>query len=128
MKVYGNLMNRFAENKQAVEPAKGVGVTFYLYSDRHAGTIQCVWTEGAYSFIAVTEDDAKRTDKNGMSEMQDYEYTEQPDGYQMIYRRKTDSAEPWRSVHKSDKGRWKLTGSTTSISIGWRDAYHDFSF
>ena len=128
MKVYGSLMNRLQENKQAVEPEKGVGVTFYSWSDRHAGTIQRVWTEGRNSFIAVTEDEAKRTDKNGMSESQDYEYTERPDGYEYIYRRVTDSDEPWRSVRKVAGGRrWKLYDHR-AISIGWRDAYHDFSF
>ena len=126
---YGSINNRLWENLQVIEPAKGVGVTFYSWSDRHAGTIQKVWTEGIYTFIGITEDSAKRIDNNGMSESQTYEYTEVPDGHLHIYRRKTDNPnDPWRKVLISERtGRWKLHNDR-SISIGWREAYYDFSF
>lgn len=58
--------------------AVGDGCTYNVGSDRYAGTVIAVSPSG--KTITVQDDIAKRTDKNGQSEMQTYEYTRNPQG------------------------------------------------
>lgn len=109
MKVYGNLMNRVAENSRQKAPEIGDGVTITCYSDRHAGTIIAKTAKT----ITVQRDFAKRIDKNGMSESQEYEYSSDPKGMKEIFRL---TKRGWRN--KVGNG----------LVIGERDEYYDFSF
>jgi hypothetical protein len=53
-------------------PVIGMGVTIFHYTDRSAGTIVKISKSG--KTIWFSEDKAIRTDSNGMSECQTYEY------------------------------------------------------
>ena len=72
MKLYGSIDNRFEEGRQFVEEIKvGTGVTEYGWSDRHPYEVTKVVDQ---KHIFIREMDAIRTDKNGMSDAQSYEY------------------------------------------------------
>ena len=59
----------------------GNGATIYYWSDRHGGTlIDVITRKNGRRFIVVQEDHAKRTDSNGFSESQTYEFTPNPQG------------------------------------------------
>lgn len=110
-------------------PKVGMGCTFLSWTDRSAGTIQKVTelSSKAWSFeIEVTSDDAKRIDKNGLSEAQEYEFTERPDGPRAIYRCKRETGE-WIQMRKNESGRMVISRGR-GLRIGERSAYHDFSF
>jgi len=105
-----NTVMAASTNGQPV-PEVGMGITILMWTDRHAGTITRVSPSG--KTIWFREDNAKRIDKNGMSESQEYEYTPNTDGLEQVARLGKD-------------GRWK--SGARGIAIGYRRAYHDFSF
>lgn len=111
MQVYGNLMNRIAESSKMPTPEIGMGCTMTSYTDRHAGTIIAMTAKT----ITVQEDDAKRTDGNGMCDMgQQYDYSHNPKGAISIFR-------------MTKRKGWRDTGHR-GLLIGERDKFHDFSF
>lgn len=112
MRVYGNLMNRIAELCKQPTPKVGMGCTINCYSDRHAATIVEVRTP---RMILVKQDNSKRTDKNGMSESQDYEYSPNPDSLTQVFTKRKD-------------GVWRERNMGTGLTIGVRDTYYDYSF
>ena len=110
----GSLVNHIMSRGVDCQPEVGMGVTVLHWTDRSAHTI----VEVAKNHIVIVEDHAKRTDDNGMSDNQDYEYTPDPDGRRLIVKRVT---------HGRNKGRYK-TASGNYVIIGARDKYHDYSF
>ena len=100
-----------------IKPEVGMGVTYGCWTDRYAGTIIKVSASGRE--ITVQDDHARRTDNNGMSECQSYEYTPNPEGAIMVF-----------TLRKN--GRWTEKGSPMGkgyrAGIGHRNAYHDYSF
>ena len=111
MRVYGNLNNRIMEHTTG-EPVAGMGCTITMFSDRMAATVVEVKSP---TTIIVQEDTATRTDKNGMSECQTYDYTRDPRA-------------PKRTFTKRKNGTWKERGANTGLVLGTRRAYHDYSF
>lgn len=112
MRLYGSLTNRLMENVKPPVPEVGMGATIVMYSDRHAATV--VEVVGPKKII-VQEDTSTRTDKNGMSENQDYNYSPNP-------------AAPRRTFTLRKDGRWHESKAGTIIRLGERDSYHDFGF
>lgn len=113
---YGNLINRVIENTTSNKPTVGMGATICKYSDRHAATVVAVSKDG--KSVDIQRDTATRTDKNGMSECQDYEYSPNPDASIETY-----------TLRKN--GRWVQKGQSLkgqSIAIGYRSEYYDYSF
>jgi hypothetical protein len=112
-KWYGSLTNRLAENTKSPKPEVGMGVTFMMYSDRHAGTIVEVLSPKK---IMVQFDKAVRTDSNGFSENQSYKFEPQPTSAKILVTLRKD-------------GRWhegtKLDG--TVVVLGRREEHYDFS-
>lgn len=107
-------------------PAVGMGVTMLHWTDRSPGTIFKVFVVGARTIIEVRADDYRRTDKNGMSEDQDYKFTTKVNGSKSYYRRENDGK--WASVRWNPEiKRWVKAGGC-GLRIGDRGAYHDFSF
>ena len=113
------------------EPTVGMGATILCWTDRHAATIVEVFfagkgKSGPHLYVKVQEDKATRTDQNGMSEMQRYEYAPNPQGRIYTFRREKNGA--WTPVVFSEKAkRWcKVEGE--GLRIGERAKYHDFSF
>lgn len=106
------------------EPTVGMGATLLHWTDRTAATV--IGWDDSKQIITVQEDHARRTDTNGMSEQQVYEYTPDPNGCMRHFRR-TDTG-TWRSVRfNPDSKRWVFAGGN-GLRLGQRDHYHDFSF
>lgn len=94
----------------APEPTVGMGATILCWTDRHAATIVKVTS----SQIHVRRDRAIRVDNNGMSEVQQYTYEQDPTADVEVFR-------------KTKRG-WRKTGGGASLRIGDRAEYHDYSF
>ena len=118
MKWYGSLNNRLLEHSKGNKPEVGMGVTQTLWSDRHAFEVIEVKDD---RHITVRQLTAKRVDKNGMSECQDYEFT-------------SDERNPKYRLYKTKKGRWVIRVGTRGVdsSYGWyigrASEYYDPSF
>lgn len=111
----GSIVNLLMDQSSQPVPLVGMGATELGWTDRHAYTVVEVQTPKR---IVVQADNTKRTDKNGMSEMQVYEYTPNP-----------NAAKEVLTLRKN--GRWIRQGESsksTSFALGFRKAYHDFSF
>jgi hypothetical protein len=93
-------------------PIIGMGVTFGYGSDRYPGTVTRVSDTGASFWF--TRDGYKRTDKNGLSEMQQYEYTPDPEGVEH------------RASLSLTRGAYRRQGAY--IALGYRQAYMDPHF
>lgn len=114
MKVYGNIMNRIAEQgTQTQTPEIGEGCTIYSYSDRSAGTVVRVETPKR---VFIKYDKAIRTDGNDMSDSQSYRY-EPSEGAEIKVSLCRDGS--WHEG-TNQKGR--------TVRFGHRSAYHDYSF
>jgi len=108
--------------KDAPVPTVGMGATILQWSDRTAGTIISI--EG--KIIRVQEDFVKRTDTNGVSESQEYEYSSDTSGYIRNFRLEKNGS--YSSVYMNkETGRWNKRDSHGLI-IGMRRQYYDFSF
>ena len=94
-------------------PMVGTGATISFYSDRVAVTIIQVTHKGKR--LVLQRDKATRTDHNGMSELQEYNYETDTNG--AIYT---------ATLRKDDS--YRLVGGTERVSLGVRREYYDFSF
>lgn len=94
-------------------PSIGMGATVNHWTDRSAVTLIQITHNGKR--LVLQEDKATRTDNNGMSESQQYEFERDPNG--AIY----------HATLRKD-GTFRVTGSTRIVHLGNRYKYHDFSF
>mgnify|MGYP001567304673 CR=1 FL=1 len=98
-------------------PLVGMGATILFWTDRKAATIVAVSADGKR--VSVQEDRATRTDKNGMSEAQAYAYEPNLEATILVF-----------TLRKN--GRYIQQGAAMTsglcLGIGFRDAYHDYSF
>jgi len=94
-------------------PTVGMGATIRVGSDSYPGTIIQVTQNGRR--IVIQDDTAIRTDKNGLSELQEYDYQTNPNGSIHIATLRKD-------------GRYRLMGEQIPVSIGVRRKYLDPSF
>lgn len=115
-RMQGNLISRLMEQSAQPEPKVGMGATITCWSDRHAATIVDIIRfkygkhAGQPKFVIVQQDRAERTDANGMSDCQTYQYFPNP------------NAE--RRQFKYSPSR----GCCDGLVIGVRREYHDYSF
>lgn len=119
----GSLINHvLTHNVANPMPKVGDGATIYHWSDRHAATVIAV----EKNIVTVQADTAKRIDTNGMSEMQEYEFSPNPEGYKQSF--KMGPRGNFYEVRKNpETGRWvKIDGN--GVSFGHRRHYHDYSF
>lgn len=110
-----NAMSMMMEQSKQPTPVVGMGCTILMYTDRHAATIIEV---ANLKTVVIQADIAKRTDKNGMSDYQFYEYTSDPNAHKRTF-----------TLRKN--GRWCEKGepmSMSGIALGHRSTYHDYSF
>jgi len=91
-------------------PEVGMGITLLHWTDRSAGTITRVSVSGKTFWFK--DDVVARIDANGMSESQEYAYAP-GDG-------------PEKRAGLTKRG-WKQVGGPR-IALGYRRAYHDYSF
>lgn len=96
-----------------VIPEVGMGVTIQYGSDSEPATIIQVSQSGKR--IVLQKDSYTRTDNNGMSESQTYDYQPDPQGTIHIATLRKD-------------GRYRLIRSKVTVSVGNRRRYYDFSF
>lgn len=112
---HGSFHNHLYANSRDSQPEIGMGATMLFYSDRHACTIVDVIGKSVF----VQQDFAKRTDSNGMSDAQSYEYTPNPNA-------------PIREFTLRKNGKYITKGSSmkhgTQLAIGYRREYYDYSF
>lgn len=101
-------------------PKVGDGCTEMCWSDQHAYTvIEVVSTRCVY----VQRDKATRTDKNGMSDQQDYRYERDPSGkVELLVFKVTKHNPNGRWVRKSEGVRGN------QFVMGVRHEHFDFSF
>ena len=117
---YGSLNNMLMDGVAPFEPEIGMGATILYWSDRKAATIVDITRfksgpkAGQVKAITVQQDIATRTDSWGMSDAQSYNYQPDPDA-------------PTRTFSLRKDGRYRDSGGT-SIRIGSRDQYYDYSF
>lgn len=126
---YGSLHNHLY-SRQTIgqpEPEVGMGATILFYSDRQACTIVNVGKINNTIYIDVQKDLAKRTDNNGMSDCQSYEYSPNPDGSIRTFRF-NNKTQKWECCYKNpETGRWNVSKGE-GLKIGVREEYYDFSF
>lgn len=106
----GSLVNHLVSGASSVVPVVGMGATMLGWTDRVAGTVVKV----TKTQVHVQRDDSKRTDTNGMSDQQTYEYT--PDPTASIY------------IYRKTKRGWRSNGGYSGLWLGVRQTYHDYSF
>lgn len=109
----GSLINMLADSSVPTVPEVGQGATLIYWTDRTPATVVAIERNGR--LIVVQEDTATRTDSNGMSDAQSYEYERNPNG-------RTHEA----TLRKD--GSYRLKGGQTRVALGARSKYHDFSF
>lgn len=115
---YGSLQNRLEERTRQPMPEVGMGVTECMWSDREPYEIISVEDE---RHITIRRLDYKRTDNNGFSEIQEYEYSSNPE-YTPI------------RLYKAKDGRWVRRVGKNGVDrssgwvIGFAERYYDFSF
>lgn len=94
-------------------PTVGMGATINYLSDQSPATVIQVTHDGKR--IVIQEDEAIRTDNNGMSESQQYDYKPDPNGTIHIVTMRRD-------------GRFRISGGRQSVTLGVRRKYYDYSF
>lgn len=111
---FGSLVNAVSVSGDTV-PVVGMAATILGWSDRHPATV--VWVSASGKTCRVRECDARRVDRRGASEAQEYEYSENP-------------AAPEREFRLGKRG-WRESGTGgkgNGLRLGRREKYHDFSF
>lgn len=124
----GSLTNHLMSRQVLGEPAPqlNTGCTLLSWTDRYAGTIVEMFKVGKTQYIVVQEDKAIRTDKNGMSEAQEYLYEQDTKGPKYTFRK--DGKGFWAQVTlNKETGRYNMYRGY-GLKIGHRNAYHDYSF
>lgn len=111
------MLNQILGQSVSAAPVVGMGVTKLGYTDRTPYTIIEIISEKE---IVVQEDNAVRTDANGMSECQRYTFSPNPNGHKVVL-----------TLRRS--GRWIEKGipdkkGATQYMIGERMKYYDYSF
>lgn len=121
----GSLVNHIMTNvKETQLPKVGDGATVYLWSDRKPYTV--IEVDEEKKIVTIQEDYSIRSDKNGMSEEQDYEFQRNPDG-SIAYYKLTKNG--YVGIYKNkETGRWNKSSTQRGVRFGFRDRYYDYSF
>lgn len=120
----GSLVNYIYGNTPQVMPLIGEAATMLGWSDRYPGTVVEVFKKGKFEYFVVQMDNAKRLDKNGFSESQEYEYSPNPKGAKYTFRVRNGVTE---DVYLKENGRY-VKGSGRRVRIGTREMYWDPCF
>lgn len=109
----GSLQNDLLDNARCDAPEVGTGATLLRWTDRQAATVIAVSRSGHE--VMVQHDKATRTDSNGMSDAQSYEFERDLNGRTEKYTRRKD-------------GTYREAGGNGRALFGHRAHYHDYSF
>jgi hypothetical protein len=122
----GSLINHLysISTKNEPEPFVGMPATLLSWTDRDPCTVIEVNMKGRY--IVVQEDDYRRTDSNGLSDSQSYEYTINPNGSTRIFRK--NKRGEWVLHYVNSETKRLVQSRGCNLLLGRREKYHDFSF
>lgn len=104
----------------------GDGGTIRGYSDRDACTV--LWVSPDETMVVVQEDRAKRIDQNGMSELQEYTFERNPEGRVRVYVWSFVRGGAWQWVPYGTRAGTAPKNIGSTLTIGRRSAYFDYSF
>jgi hypothetical protein len=115
----GSVMNHIMSNNASV-PVVGEGATMLLWSDRNAYEVVAVNDDNTIAVIAPIN--AKRTDSNGISEVQEYDYSDVDMNRQfvIVYRNGAWHRINHRIVFTKDFSAWVEANGKE-----WRSEAHD---
>lgn len=122
----GSLVNHLYSRMVNGEPAPCVGMpaTLLSWTDRSPATV--VEVNMLARYIVVQEDDWMRLDSNGMSESQEYRYTQNPLGSKTIFRK--NKAGQWVQCYRNPETGRLVQSTGPGLRLGKKERYHDFSF
>ena len=116
----GSLINHVM-SCSSLAPEVGMGATILSWSDRNPATV--IGWNG--KLLTVQYDKAIRTDSNGMSECQQYDYERDPDGAIRHYKL---TPKGWFEVSFNEETqRWNTVGKG-GVAVGYREKFYDYSF
>ena len=119
-----SLVNHIYSRSASEPPYVGMPATLLSWTDRNPGTVVDVNMKGRC--IVVQEDNYQRVDSNGLSEMQQYLYTRNPQAPVHIFRKNRKGE--W-VLHRFNLETSRLVQSRgCGLMLGRREKYHDFSF
>jgi hypothetical protein len=105
-----------------------MGATRLLWSDRCAGTITFVEKIRGVTYITVQDDTVTRTDKNGMSESQSYQYEPNFNGATFFFKKHPKTGFWKQCTFNINTKRYNQVRQGNGLKIGVREEYYDFSF
>lgn len=111
-------------------PFLGMPATILSWTDRYPATVKEVFTKGKDLYIVVRECKAKRIDSNGMSECQNYEYSEyenENDGIRATFRKNSKQGN-WEQVFLNPETNRYRKYEGYGLRLGIRQKYHDYYF
>lgn len=112
----GSFFNKIMSDSKQITPEVGMGATELMWSDRYASTI--VEVSENKKTVTIQNDKAVRTDNNGMSDSQRYEYTPDTKMPKTVY-----------TLRKNGQYVKKGMGMNgTTLLIGKREQYRDYTF
>jgi hypothetical protein len=121
----GSLINHVLSSRTTGEPPyAGMPATLLAWSDRYPATV--VEVNNLKRYIVVQEDDARRIDRNGLSEQQVYEYTPNPNGHRRIFRKMKNGQ--WAEHFVNPQTKRLVKASSCGLRLGHREKYEDPSF
>lgn len=107
-----SLINHLLSKSASSVPEVGMGATQLRHTDRSPWTVVEIVSARE---VVVQADQYRRTDRNGLSEDQEYEYTPDPDGAKLTLTARKD-------------GSWRVKGWGGVFVLGSRERYCDPSF
>ena len=112
----GSFYNNIMQRSKGSTPEIGMGVTELCWSDRNPYTVVGIVNSKT---LIVQKDDYVRNDNNGMSDMQDYTYIQNPNNHTV-------------TITLRKNGSWVTQGQPMKNGAKWyvgnRQKYHDFTF
>lgn len=120
----GSLINHLMSNKTIKDIVIGETPATYLsYSDRYPATVVETFEKGKFNYVVIQLDKYVRTDNYGFSDVQEYEYSRDPEGSRYTFR-VTDKG--FVSVYEDSETKRFKKGSG-GLCIGVRERYYDFT-
>jgi hypothetical protein len=127
LRTTGSLVNALQGQGGVAVPEVGMGATLLMYSDRAAYTVVAVKANKAGKVVEATlqEDEATRTDGNGMSDCQSYSFSRNSKGRLMTIRQTRDGK--WREAYTDYDGKVRCTKTSSIVRLGMRDGHYDYT-
>lgn len=119
-----SLVNHIYSCTDSEPPYVGMPATLLSWTDRNPATV--IEVNMTKRYIVVQDDDYRRTDNNGLSESQEYEYTRNCNASVHIFRK--DKKGQWVLHYVNPETKRLVQSRGYGLMLGRREKYHDFSF